>query len=81
MVTPICEVPVPVVDGVIVPKATLEPVAPAQLVLVIPEVPVQKVKDSSTEAVTVIWLAVETAIVPVSNGVAQPESEYVVIRR
>lgn len=79
VVTPTWDVPMPVLEVVNVPKATLVPVAPAQLLLVMPEVPVQKVRASSTEPLTVIWLAVLAATVPLSIEVVQAESEYVVI--
>lgn len=73
--TPICERPLFVELGDSEPSATLVPVAPAQLELVMPDVPVQKVRVSSTVAVTVIWLAVLAATVPVSTAVVYAVSE------
>jgi hypothetical protein len=64
--TPIWEVPVPVADDVRVPNATVDPVAPAQLEFVMPEVPVQKTSVSSTDAVKLICAAVLAATAPVS---------------
>lgn len=65
----------PVELDVKVPNDALVPVAPLQLLVVMPEAPVQNVKDSSTVAVTVIWLVVLTATVPESTAVVQAESE------
>ena len=72
---PICDVPLPVVLGVIVPSETVEPVALAQLELVIPLVPVQNVSVSSTCADTAIEVDVLAATVPLSIGVVQAASE------
>ncbi len=63
-----------------VPSAMLDPVAPAQLELVIPEVPEQNVRDSSTDAVILISWAVLAATTPVSTAVVQAASENKVIR-
>lgn len=54
MPTPICEVPLLTALALRAPKLTLEPVAAAQLDVVMPDVPVQNVRDSLTSAVTVI---------------------------
>ena len=58
-----------------VPSEALVPVAPEQLLLVMPLVPVQKVSVSGTVASKLIKFAVLAATVPVSIGVAQPVSE------
>ena len=77
---PIWEVPDPVVLAVSAPRLTAVPVALAQLELVMPDVPVQNVSVSSTDALSWIWLAVLDATVPVSMGVVNVASEYVVMR-
>jgi hypothetical protein len=55
-------------------------VALAQLLLVMPDVPVQNVSVSSTLALTVICAAVLAATVPLSIAVDHELSEYVVTR-
>ena len=72
---PNCEVPEPVVEVESVPKLKVEPVAPEQLLLVIPEVAEQNVSVSSTLAETVIWLAVLAATTPLSSAPVQLAAE------
>jgi hypothetical protein len=72
---PICDVPLPVVLGVRVPRLTDEPVAPEQLLDVMPDVPVQNVRVSSTCADNWIGVDVLVATVPASIGVDQAASE------
>lgn len=71
--------PLPVDEVVSAPRFTLVPVAPEQLLLVMPDVPVQKVSVSSTVADTVIWAAVLAATVPLSIALVKLAAEYVVI--
>jgi hypothetical protein len=78
--TPICDTPLPVDEVVSVPRLTLVPVAPEQLLFVMPDVPVQNVSVSSTVAETDIWLAVLAATVPLSRADEKALSEYVVMR-
>ena len=49
-----------------VPKLTVVPAIGLPPEQVVPEVPTQKVSDSCTFALVVIWLAVDTAMAPKS---------------
>ena len=72
---PSCVVPEPVVELVKVPRLNVVPVAPAQLLLVMPEAPEQKVNVSSTLAETVMAFAVLAATVPVSSAPVNAAAE------
>ncbi len=65
--------------GLRVPKLIEEPVAPLQVVVETPEVPIQKVSDSSTLAVRLICCAVEAATTPLSTPVVKSLPEKVFI--